>query len=545
MLFLSSAFANLDLLTVGVVVAFMGVLGAVVYFSDSKNSSNRIFLLFCITSIVWSILNYAFYQTTDPDTAFWIIRSVIAVAAWFVFTLYLFLITFPLQKIPLKKTTQLTLIFLTLGISAINMSPLVFNRIGALAQDGSIATIVNGPGIILFGVFVVFCVVGGIFKFILKFAKSEKRARQPMRIILVGIITTFAFLLTFNFILPAFFDNPDFLKFGALFIFPFILSASIALLRYKFLNTKAVAIALLTGFLATVISGEIIFSRETHIIIFKVSEFFLVLSFGILLIKAVTREVEQREEIQQLADNLKSANEKLKELDVLKSQFLSMASHDLRAPLTVIRNFVSLLLEGAYGKLADAGQEGLKQVFDRATDMAKSVETYLDVSRIEQGKMKYDFINIEVLPLIKNSITSFEPTITKKGLKLTTSFDESLNGVKAKIDVSKMNEILNNLIDNTIKYTPEGEIWFTVKKVGNMVRVSIKDTGVGMTEDTLKHLFQLFRPGENSKRVNPASTGVGLYITKSHVLAHNGTVTATSEGAGRGSTFTLEIPLLN
>jgi len=544
MVFSLSAFVNLELLTVGVVIAFMAVLGAVVYFSNTKSNSNTIFLFFCFTSIVWSVLNYLFYQTQNADTAFWIIRGVITSAAWFVFSLFLFLSTFPEHKIPFKKTTQIWLFLCAFGISILNLSPLVFARIGTLTPDGSISTIINGPGIVIFGIFVFLCLAGGLMRFISKFRQTKTQERTPMYIILAGIVITFALLITFNFILPAFFDNPSFLKFGALFIFPFIFGASLALLRYKFLNAKAAAVAILTAFLAVVIFGEIIFSKETHLLIFRISEFLLVLSFGILLIRGVTKEVEQREHIEILAADLRVANDKLKELDRLKSQFLSMASHDLRAPLTIIRNFISLLLDGSYGKLAPAGQEGLQQVFDRATDMAKSVETYLDVSRIEQGRMKYDFVDIELVPLIKNAVMAFTPNAEKKGLKLSATYDPVLDGIKAKIDVSKMNEVLNNLLDNTIKYTPTGEMNLSVKRIGAVARISLKDTGVGMTEDTLKNLFQLFRPGEDSKRINPASTGVGLFVTKAHVEAHGGKIWAESEGANKGSTFIIELPLL-
>jgi hypothetical protein len=375
--FAASAFSNVDLLTVGVVVAFMAVLGAVVYFSNIRSASNIAFLFFCLAAVVWSVLNYAAFQTEHPSISFWIIRGVIAAAAWFVFALFLFLSTFPALKSPFRLTTRISMFLITLSVSVLNLSPLVFKKVTSLAADGSIATIENGPGIFLFAGFVLLCVVGGIGGFILKYFKTPENERAPMRVILMGIIATFALLLTFNFALPAFFDNPSFIKFGAVFIFPFIAAASLVLLRYRFLNAKAVTIALLTGFLAIAIFGEVVFSKDTHVLLYRLSEFLLVIIFGVLLIRGVTKEVQQREEIQHLADSLKAANARLKELDKLKSQFLSIASHDLRAPLTVIRNFLSLLMDGTYGKLPAAAAEGMHQVFDRATDMAKSVDTYL------------------------------------------------------------------------------------------------------------------------------------------------------------------------
>jgi signal transduction histidine kinase len=229
----------------------------------------------------------------------------------------------------------------------------------------------------------------------------------------------------------------------------------------------------------------------------------------------------------------------------LKSQFLSIASHDLRAPLTVIRNYVSLVLDGSYGKMPKAAEEGLHQVFERATDMAKSVDTYLNVSRIEQGRMKYDFIDVDLAPILKKAVTDFKTNAEKKGLVLNIAIAGALEGKKAKVDVAKLNEVLNNLLDNSIKYTPKGSISVTAELVGNIARLTIKDTGIGMSKETISKLFQLFSTGESSLKVNISSTGVGLYITKAHVLAHKGRVWAESDGEGKGSRFVLELPLLN
>jgi signal transduction histidine kinase len=229
----------------------------------------------------------------------------------------------------------------------------------------------------------------------------------------------------------------------------------------------------------------------------------------------------------------------------MKSQFLSIASHDLRAPLTVIRNFMSLLLDGTYGKLPDAASEGMRQVFDRASDMAKSVDSYLNVSRIEQGRMKYDFIDIELAPLVEKAVKDFTPNAEKKGLTVSFVSDPALKGKKAKVDVSKMNEVLNNLLDNSIKYTPKGGLSVKLEKVAAGARFTIEDTGIGMSQETIGKLFKLFSTGAESLKVNTSSTGVGLYITKAHVEAHGGRIWAESDGEGKGSRFIMELPLLS
>ncbi len=375
------------------------------------------------------------------------------------------------------------------------------------------------------------------------YAAKDTDARQKT-LYLAGTIILFLLLFSLGNLVGSITDNWVIAQAGLFGAPIFIGLMTFLLSRFQLFNIKVLAAQTLVIVLGGMVFMLLFLRTIDSVRVVTVIALLLVMVLGFILVRNVQREVKAREEIERLAEDLKIANGRLKELDKLKSQFLSMASHDLRAPLTIIRNFISLLLEGAYGKLSSSGEEGLRQVFDRASDMAKSVETYLDVSRIEQGRMKYDFIEVGILPLIENAVKAFQPIAEKKGLVFRSSFDPALTSLKAKVDVAKMNEILNNLLDNTIKYTPKGEISFEAKKDGTNARISIKDTGVGMSADTLKNLFQLFRPGEDSKRINPASTGVGLYITKAHVEAHKGKVWAESAGEGKGSTFIVELPIL-
>ncbi len=316
-------------------------------------------------------------------------------------------------------------------------------------------------------------------------------------------------------------------------------------IKYESFEPRILLIDTFTGALFILLLSLLFVNNPTYQIYANVVAFILLTPLAYTLVTSIRKEVRTRKQIQILAENLKQANEKLKELDRLKSEFLSIASHDLRAPLTVVRNFMSLLLDGTYGKLPPAAETGAHQVFDRATDMAKSVETYLNVSRIEQGSMKYDFIDVELAGLIKNAVTAFTPNAEKKGLAVKLSIAPELAGVKTRLDVAKMNEVFNNLLDNSIKYTPEGSIGVVVDKKGTLARITITDTGVGMSQETIGKLFKLFSTGAESRKVNVSSTGVGLYITKAHVEAHKGKIWAESDGEGKGSRFIVELPLLS
>jgi signal transduction histidine kinase len=273
--------------------------------------------------------------------------------------------------------------------------------------------------------------------------------------------------------------------------------------------------------------------------------FVLVCALGFILIRSVRREVEQREEIQRLADSLRDANTKLKELDVLKSQFLSIATHELRTPITIVRNFVSLMLDGSYGKVPPAAEVAARQVLERATDMAHSVDSYLNVSRIEQGKMQYTFTTVDITRLTKLAVDGMKANADKKSLALSLTIKPGAEEMQANADGPKISEVLVNLIDNSIKYTPKGSVAVTVEKIGKVGRITIRDTGVGMTQKTMQGLFKLFSPGEDAKKVNVSSTGIGMYISKTHVEAHKGTLNGYSEGEGKGSQFVLDLPLLS
>ena len=333
------------------------------------------------------------------------------------------------------------------------------------------------------------------------------------------------------------------LPLGVIFVPLNFITMTYAILRFNLIkNFKVLAAELFSFGVLTAVLIQAVLSETLFEVIWRSLFFLIIAFFSYFLLKSVRMEVEAREQIERLAKDLKAANDRLKELDKMKSQFLSIASHDLRAPLTAIRNFMSIMLDGTYGKLPPSAEEGMRQVFDRATEMAKSVDSYLNVSRIEQGRMKYDFVDTDLVKLVADTASIFKPNIKEKGLEAHINIPNDLT-LPIKADVGKLQEVFNNLVDNSIKYTPEGSLTVTVEQKGTMGRVVVSDTGVGMTRKTMMNLFQLFSPGEDSKKINPSSTGVGLYITKKHVEAHKGKIWAESDGPDKGSRFIVEIPL--
>jgi signal transduction histidine kinase len=263
----------------------------------------------------------------------------------------------------------------------------------------------------------------------------------------------------------------------------------------------------------------------------------LAFGFGYLLVKSVKREVEQRERLEVLTKELATANDKLKDLDKLKSQFLSFASHDLKSPIALIKQFATLIYDGTYAEAAKVKETAfkIKMTADRAVTL---VENFLDIRKIEEGKMEYVFEEKNIVEFVKGITSDFELLAKQKGLSV--SFQTSSPEIKVKIDTSKMRQVIQNFLDNSLKYIEAGWIKVTITEEQSTVTIAISDSGIGMDKEILPTLFEQFRRDPSvAKKIQ--GTGLGLYISKEIVQAHGGEVWAESEGRGKGSTFSVRL----
>jgi signal transduction histidine kinase len=239
-------------------------------------------------------------------------------------------------------------------------------------------------------------------------------------------------------------------------------------------------------------------------------------------------------------EKLADANERLKQLDQLKSEFLSVASHQLRAPITAIKGYLANVAEGLYGAVPEYLNEPLGVVQESARVMTSSIEDYLNVSRIEQGRMKYDFTEFDITPLAKRATEELEPVAQKKNLTLI--FNDSPEA-KINADFGKIKQVFTNLIDNAIKYTEQGSVTVSVSTEGDHVRFMTQDTGIGIPADEIGKLFDKFMRARDANKVNTTGTGLGLYVAKNLVEGHGGKIWAESDGPGKGSRFIVELPV--
>lgn len=232
---------------------------------------------------------------------------------------------------------------------------------------------------------------------------------------------------------------------------------------------------------------------------------------------------------------------KMKEVDQMKDEFISMASHELRAPITGIRGYLEMILDKSFGELPKTAEDKLKLVYHETKRLHDLVEDLLDVSRIDQGRVKLNPQPLDLSPILDEFLKSFEKQASDKGLKLVTDLKAGLPKVYA--DENKLKQVLVNLMSNALKYTFKGKIIFSAEPVEEKtVKIKISDTGIGMTSKQRERLFEKFYRIRNEKTDSISGTGLGLWITKQLVLLMNGEIYVDSiENVGTQVTVLLPI----
>ncbi len=233
--------------------------------------------------------------------------------------------------------------------------------------------------------------------------------------------------------------------------------------------------------------------------------------------------------------------QKEREMEAVKSDFISIVSHELRTPLTAIKGFMSMLLQRNFGDLNEKQEHYLGKVYQTNQRMIGLVEDLLDVSYIESGKIKLKVTPIAVEPIISEVVTELSTKGFERQIMIKVNRKHRLPLVLA--DEVRLRQILVNLIDNAIKYSlPKSEVVIDFKVQGGELITSVRDQGVGITANQVERLFQKFGRIYNPMSMQAGGTGLGLYIVKNLVESHGGNIWVTTR-VGKGSKFSFSLPI--
>jgi signal transduction histidine kinase len=249
---------------------------------------------------------------------------------------------------------------------------------------------------------------------------------------------------------------------------------------------------------------------------------------------------EQTKEIRGKNQELEIANAQLRQLDKAKTDFIDIASHQLRTPPTAVKGYVSMLVDGDFGRVTIKQKEILKIVFDANERQIALIENLLNLARLEAGRMEFSFEPADMVEMADGVIKELIPLAKQKDLALNfTKPKESIPNIK--VDKIKIRQVIVNLVENAIKYTPKGNVNVDMKRNGEKLIFCVTDSGVGITKEDFYNLFQKFAHGTTGE-ARAKGTGIGLYVAKKMVEAHpGGRIWAESAGQGKGSKFCFEV----
>jgi signal transduction histidine kinase len=247
-------------------------------------------------------------------------------------------------------------------------------------------------------------------------------------------------------------------------------------------------------------------------------------------------------EVERATHELEQANLQLKDLDKAKSEFLSIASHQLYTPLTALRGYISMFTEGDFGAVSKEQKPVLDILEKSATRLIDLIKNLLDISRIESGRLELKLESTDLGVMAKELVQDLMPNAMNKGLKLLYEVPtQALPHVV--VDQQRVRQVMLNFIDNSIKYTSAGRVIVSLKQEHQELVFSVSDTGKGLTREEITKLFNKFSRVGGSSRFHTEGTGLGLYVARQIVREHRGDVAVDSPGTGKGSTFSMRLPI--
>ncbi len=515
-------------------------------FIKSRSLQSKILFFISLSFSAWAISDIILWITYDSRKVmffwsfinFWEILISIG-------TLYFVYVFLNKKDFPLK----IKLIFGGLLIIFILLIPSDFNltQFDSMNCEGS-----QGVLIQYFRFLEIFFSLSIISYLVYKIIKTDKREKTKIFYFAVGAVFLNIIISWIN-IYGTITEKWEITQYSFFGMPIFIAFLGFLIVRYKafnikILSTQALVVALIILIGSLFFVGDIFTIR----IIIGITLALTILS-GINLVRSVKLEVLRKEELEKLSAQLAQANDRLHHLDKAKSEFISIASHQLRTPLTAIKGFGSLLLEGTYGPLADQQKKVLEKIYISNERLIQLVEDLLSISRIEAGRMEFDFQEAQIEDLIDEVVGTLELSAKAKNLYLHWQKPTAASP-KVKMDIAKIKEVISNMVDNAIKYTQRGGATVRVeigsyfnhdeKTQKRILRVIVSDTGVGMDKDELESIFNKFERGKEVSHYHTDGTGLGMYVGKKMVEAHQGRIWAESEGRGKGSRFILELPVV-
>ncbi len=453
------------------------------------------------------------------------------------------LLSFPRNRLALIAAIQLLFTYGYFGTT-------FFTKEILFTSDDSLARIiVDGPLLPLHYLYIGSLLLAGFLALqSKKDAHAEEdhgHSRNIIRAFGIAFIPTAAIL-----IISRAFGNTHYYWLAPITALSWIPATSYSLVKFKvvpfrlFIGQVAV-LALSTILFANIFVGENVFGAGGRLLVFLSFEI-----IGLFFIYLLTKNDRQSAYLTQLTKELRSANErlstvnkKLQDLDAQRSKFVSIGTHQLRAPLTAIIGYSSMLLEGSFGKMPKKAEVATDKIFRSGRNLMDVINDFLDLSTLEMGQMHFAFAPVDLGTIALGVAQELQANVQMAGLDLRLVIPHS-DSFWVTGDKDKLRHVIVNLIDNAIRYTPKGHVELAITRKKDRIVLMVSDSGIGISSEGIKKLFARFSRAENASQVNAEGVGLGLYLASEIMKAHKGTIRAESGGVGKGAQLIIELPAI-
>lgn len=527
-----------------IVVLLNLALGIGVLVRNPSEKSNIGFFFITLSISVWALGDALLYAVQATGASAYAIALIIYAGAGMIpLSFFYFTLMFDDRS---EKASRWGLVLCGLGVLALaallSVPHFVIESVNGI---GSQQPVVFSSGYVFYAVFIVLFFLFGFYQLLQKTLRRTGLFRKQLLYVLVGSLVASLIGVVTNLILP-WYGLFHIFWLGPVAAMLFTSAIFYAIVRYRLFNLKLIAVEAVIFILASLLIVNLILSQGVLGRLMAVGLLFLTFVLGYYLSHTIRKDVKQREHLRDLAKTISKTNEKLEVLDTQKTEFISLASHQLRTPLTAMTGYASMLIEGSFGALEGDVKTAVKEILEESQVLGRAVENLLVVSRIEQGRVQYNYGETGFRLLVRQIFESWFPLAQQQGVEMTF---ESQGASRYEVwgDEEKLKLTVTNIIENALQYTQDGYIRLTLSQKKGKLRLSISDTGRGMSPEELTRAFQNFKDNNTDRRELQTQRGfkadMGLYISKEFIKAHGGGIWCESPGRGKGSTFFIELPI--
>ncbi len=507
------------------------LLGVFIFFKAKFNLFSKVFLSFVFFFSSWLIGDVIIWTSNNYHLVYSIWSFLVYIEIVFFVLAFYFAFIFVKEK-DFSPFLKLLLFLITLPpliLTILNNSLMGFDQSVCEANNNSLLDLYK---------LIVESLIGFIFLFyIIKTFFDKKIKREDRRADLIVLSSIFLFLTIFGATeyISAITGIYE-INLYSLFILPlFLLAIIYAVFELDIFKFKIISTHYMVVGLVIFILGQLFFVRNTGSLVMTLFTLLFAIGISILIFHNYQKESLQREKIEKL-------NIDLEGLLNQRESLVHLITHKVKASFTRSKYIFAEMVGGGFGELTSELNTMAKKGLSSDDEGIKTIDLVLNAFNLEKGIVKYDMKEMDFSSLVEESFESRKNPAQEKGLNFNLNIEEGEYKILG--DKFWLTEVTNNLIENAVRYTLSGEVLVVLKKINKKLLFSVKDTGVGITDEDKKNLFNAGGRGKNSVKVNVDSTGYGLYSVRLIVESHGGRVWAESEGEGKGSTFFVEFDLI-